>query len=71
MEARLHKVFSCLLQVGSLVYARLLVGNKDMEPQLTCVDAYERASGMGELAGGYMTQCSVGLCRKYAPPPCT
>ena len=52
-----------MLGVGSLIYARVLVANKDMSPELVCYHANTKAEGFGELAGGYVFQCSMGLAR--------
>lgn len=51
-------------QIGDIVYARLCVANKDMEPELDCRDVSGKSSGMGQLTGGFMITCSLGLCRK-------
>ncbi|KAK0439744.1 hypothetical protein EV421DRAFT_821249 [Armillaria borealis] len=53
------------LKIGSLVYARVSLAHKDMEPELECFDAQTRKSeGFGELKGGFMVRCSLGMCRK-------
>ncbi len=65
---------SCLLnvscipsQVGCLVYARVSLAHKDMEPELECFDAQTRKSeGFGELKGGFVVRCSLKMCREYA-----
>ncbi|KAG8944212.1 exosome non-catalytic core subunit rrp40 [Tulasnella sp. 408] len=47
------KVF--VFKVGSIVYARVSLAHKDMEPELECFDANTRkAEGFGELKGGFM-----------------
>jgi len=48
-----------------LVYACLLVANKDMEPELVCIDSNGRGSGYGVLRGGFMIHTSTSLARKY------
>ncbi|KAJ3176116.1 Exosome component 3 [Geranomyces variabilis] len=54
------------LDVGSLVYCRLSVANKDMEPELECVDpATGKAGGYGELKGGFVVKCSLRMARGY------
>ena len=56
-------------QVNSLVYARVSLAHKDMEPELECFDAQTRkAAGFGELKGGFLVRCSLGLCRTYVLP---
>ncbi|KAF8503228.1 exosome complex exonuclease RRP40 [Hysterangium stoloniferum] len=53
-----------ILKVGSLVYARVSLAHKDMEPELECFDAQTRKSeGFGELKNGFMVKCSLGMCR--------
>ncbi len=52
-----------MLHVGSLVYARVIVSNKDMSPEIVCYKANLKADGLGELSGGYVLHCSLSLCR--------
>ncbi|KAG2378338.1 hypothetical protein C9374_008481 [Naegleria lovaniensis] len=63
---------------GSLVYARVTLANKDLDIEITC----ESAPGMkkkdwstgksvfGELKGGYVVECSLGMARKLLDPNC-
>ncbi len=51
-------------QVGDVVYARLTLSNKDMDPELSCTTTSGKANGMGKLEGGFLADCSLGLCRK-------
>lgn len=56
-----------IVQVGSLLYARVSLAHKDMEPELECFDAQTRkAEGFGELKGGFVVHCSLKMCRMYA-----
>lgn len=51
---------------GTLVYARISLANKDMEPELQCFNPSSgKADGYGELKGGFVIRCSLGLCRRY------
>eukprot|EP01133_Synstelium_polycarpum_P017532 gene17532-20922_t len=43
-----------LLSVGNIVYCRVLVANKDMEPEIVCLSAKNKAEGFGQLVGGYI-----------------
>lgn len=52
-----------MLNVGSLVYARVIVSNKDMSPEIVCYKANLKSEGLGELTGGYVFDCSLSLCR--------
>jgi exosome complex component RRP40 len=61
-----------LLTVGSVVYARVAVANKDMETELVCTAKQGASSvdGLGELTGGYVFKCgSMALSRSYARRP--
>ncbi|WWC70659.1 uncharacterized protein I206_104610 [Kwoniella pini CBS 10737] len=52
------------LKVGTLVYARVSLANRDMEPEIECFDPNTgKAEGFGELKGGLMVSCSLQLCR--------
>ena len=55
-----------LQQVGDMVYCRLLVANKDMEPEVVCIDGQGRSSGMGVVRnGGFLFTTSLNLVRKW------
>ena len=43
-----------------------MVANKDMEPELVCIDSHGRSSGLGVIGrdGGFMFQTSINLIRK-------
>ncbi|KAF8890029.1 hypothetical protein CPB84DRAFT_1785226 [Gymnopilus junonius] len=57
------------LKVGSLVYARVSLAHKDMDPELECFDAQTRkAEGYGELKGGFVVRCSLKMCRDLLDP---
>lgn len=57
--------FLLLPQVGSLVYARVSLANRDMEPELECFDATTRKSeGFEELKGGMVVSCSLRMARR-------
>jgi len=57
------------LKVNSLVYARVSLAHKDMEPELECFDAQTRkAEGFGELKGGFVVKCSLGMSRLLLDP---
>ncbi|KAL5021639.1 hypothetical protein ScPMuIL_000794 [Solemya velum] len=60
------------VKVGDIINTKFLVANKDMEPELVCIDSQGRSSGMGVIGrdGGYMFQCSLNLVRKLLSPEC-
>lgn len=57
-------------EVGDLVYARVTVANRDMDPELSCVNSRGKAAGFGGLVGGFMFRCSIGLARSLLAPNC-
>jgi len=66
------------LQVGALVYVRLTVANKDMDPEATCQapvgiapkDWVTRESIYGELVSGTVFDCPLVLCRQLETDEC-
>ncbi|PIL22353.1 hypothetical protein GSI_15041 [Ganoderma sinense ZZ0214-1] len=57
------------LKVGSLLFARVSLAHKDMEPELECFDAQTRkAEGFGELKGGFLVHCSLKMSRLLLDP---
>lgn len=62
------------LHVGSLVFARVVLAHKDMEPELSCAapagvmskDWMTGQSLFGELKGGTVFGCSLGAARSLA-----
>ncbi|XP_076441235.1 exosome complex component RRP40-like [Babylonia areolata] len=58
-------------KVGDMLYCRLLVANKDMEPEVVCIDGYGRSSGMGVVrSGGFLFKTSLNLVRKLISTEC-
>ncbi|KAK0729907.1 hypothetical protein B0H67DRAFT_526317 [Lasiosphaeris hirsuta] len=50
---------------GALVYARVTLANRHMDPELECVSATTgRAEGLGPLTGGMAFDVSLGLARR-------
>ncbi|XP_069970229.1 exosome complex component RRP40 [Penaeus vannamei] len=57
------------MKLGDLLYGQLLVANKDMEPELVCIDVYNRAVGMGTLPeGGVMFTVPLHVARQIVNP---
>ncbi|XP_076861993.1 exosome complex component RRP40 [Brachyhypopomus gauderio] len=57
------------VQVGDLVYSQFTIANKDMEPELVCIDSCGRANGMGVFgADGFLFKVSLGLVRRLLSP---
>ena len=63
------------LEVGALVYARVTLAHRDMEPECSCAappgvsakDWVTKESIFGELSGGHVFDCPPLLCRRLAP----
>jgi len=57
------------LKTNRLVFAKLIVANKDMEPELSCLDENNKSMNLGVLTDGYMFTVSLGLCRQLLRLP--
>ena len=60
------------MKVGDIVYTKCIVANKDMEPELVCIDSHGRSGGLGVIGrdGGLMFQTSINLIRKILSSEC-
>ncbi|XP_034832047.1 exosome complex component RRP40 [Maniola hyperantus] len=58
------------VQVGDIIYAKMLIASKDMEPELVCVDSHGKKGRLGVLNGGFLFKCSLNLVRKILNPNC-
>ncbi|EFN84811.1 exosome complex component RRP40 isoform X2 [Harpegnathos saltator] len=59
------------IQIGDVVFAKLLIASKDMEPELVCVDSQGKENDLGVLGtDGMMFTCSLSLVRKILNPDC-
>lgn len=53
------------LPAGALVYARVSLANRHMDPELECVSpATGKSDGLGPLTGGMVFPVSLGLARR-------
>ena len=59
------------LKEGDLIYCRIDMADRDLQPTVTCMDATGRAAGFGHLHGGYVIECSTAYARTLVsqPPP--
>ncbi|XP_015510337.1 exosome complex component RRP40 isoform X1 [Neodiprion lecontei] len=57
--------------VGDVIFAKLLVASKGMEPELICVDSHGKKGKLGVLSpDGMLFDCSLSLARKLLHPSC-
>ncbi|KAL1374087.1 hypothetical protein pipiens_005013 [Culex pipiens pipiens] len=49
------------VNVGEVICARLLIANKDLEPELICVDSHGKKGKLGALQDGFVFNCSINL----------
>jgi len=57
------------LSYGALVYARVTLANKHMDPELECVSASTgKSEGLGPLTGGMLFPISLGMARRLMLP---
>lgn len=52
------------VQIGDLVFAKLLVANKDFETELICMDSMGKKQRLGVLRDGFVFNCSINTARK-------
>lgn len=53
------------LSSGSLIYARVTLANKHMDPELECVSSSTgKSEGLGPLTGGMLFNVSLGMARR-------
>lgn len=53
-------------KISDLLYCRVLTGNKDMEPELVCIDANGKSNGLGLLKEGFMFKTNLELARRLS-----
>lgn len=58
------------INVGDLVYAKVVLANPDLEAELVCVDSTGKKGKLGELKDGLMFTCSINLVRKILNDKC-
>lgn len=52
------------LIVGDVMYARVSIANKDLEPELVCLDADNKPEGFGEVKEGMLFKCSCDVAQR-------
>ncbi|KAI9703222.1 MAG: exosome non-catalytic core subunit rrp40 [Candelina mexicana] len=58
-----------ILSPGALIYARISLANKHMDPELECLSSTTgKADGLGELKGGMIFDISLGMARRLMMP---
>ncbi|XP_020678259.1 putative exosome complex component rrp40 isoform X2 [Dendrobium catenatum] len=57
------------LEIGSLLYVRVVKANHGTNPELSCTDASGKAAQFGPLKEGYMFDSSTGLARMLLSTP--
>ncbi|KAF9961444.1 exosome non-catalytic core subunit rrp40 [Modicella reniformis] len=63
------KRFKPDIKIGSLVYCRVSLANKDMEAELECFNPTTmKSDGYGELKNGFAIKTSLGLARRLLDP---
>uniref|UniRef100_A0A1A9WZZ3 Exosome complex component RRP40 n=1 Tax=Glossina brevipalpis TaxID=37001 RepID=A0A1A9WZZ3_9MUSC len=58
------------VNLGDLLYARLVVANKDFEPELVCVNSSGKKGKLGVLNEGFVFNCSLNLARLILREDC-
>jgi exosome complex component RRP40 len=58
------------VNVGDVIYAKLLIASKELEPELVCVDSHGKKGKLGVLNDGFVFNCSINLVRKILRDSC-
>ncbi|KAF6201826.1 hypothetical protein GE061_004221 [Apolygus lucorum] len=58
------------VNVGDVVYGKMVVESTDMEPELVCINDEGRKTNMGVLSGGFVFRASLHLVRKILQRDC-
>lgn len=58
------------VNIGDLVFAKLLVAHKDFESELICVDSMGKKQKLGVLRDGFVFNCSINLARRLRSSEC-
>lgn len=58
------------VQIGDAIFAKLMVANKDMEPEVVCIDSHGKKGKLGVLSNGFVFTCSLNLVRKILNKKC-
>ncbi|KAK9513086.1 hypothetical protein O3M35_001356 [Rhynocoris fuscipes] len=59
------------VNVGDIIYGRLVVSSPDMEPEIVCINSNGRKGDLGVLPpGGFLFSVSLNLVRKILNPDC-
>jgi exosome complex component RRP40 len=62
------------LKSRDLVYCRVLIASRDMDPEVTCFSLKKQKDWVtgecefGDLKGGHLIDCSIELCKKLLDP---
>ena len=57
------------LSTGSLVYAKITLDSKYLDPEISCFNSSTgKSEGMGELKGGMVFDISLGFARRLLMP---
>lgn len=58
------------VNMGDLVFARLIQANPDLEPELVCVDSSGKKEKLGVLSDGFVFNTSLNLVRRILSRNC-
>lgn len=58
------------VSIGDTIFAKILIANRDLEPELVCVDSHGKKERLGVLHDGFVFTCSINLIRKILKAEC-
>ncbi|XP_017480387.1 PREDICTED: exosome complex component RRP40-like [Rhagoletis zephyria] len=58
-----------IVEIGDIIFAKVMAAAKDVETELVCVDQHGRKDGLGVLPkGGYMIKVPINISRRLLAP---
>lgn len=52
------------LKIGAIVYGRITLSNRDMDPEMECIGLSGKSEGYGDLLEGHLIQTSLQMARR-------
>ncbi len=56
--------FNFFVKIGDVLYCKILTGDKDVEPELVCIDSDGKAHGKGRLENGFLFRINLDMSRR-------
>jgi exosome complex component RRP40 len=60
-----HRQNRPILEVGAVVYCKVSLSHRDMDPEVECVNQDGKSGGFGELKKGFVVKTSLQFSRRF------